>query len=206
MWEFIKSSPWTWAVAGVVVLLIVGALIWISVRGGGWQDRGFMMVEGKALRWITSELPITAMAHPDLSPAWKASYQAAASRINGAVGLALFDPVIQPTPRGYNLYGPFPAGFIVVWPRETTGEFQVDHGQSDLRWRAQDKTIYAATVSVPAVAAERNAVMLHELGHVLGLDHDDDNLGSIMYSKLGGRIVPGEVTVADADRLRKVYG
>ncbi len=205
MWDFIRSNPWTWAVGGLILIAaVVGVIIGIVTKGG-WKDRGFMQVDGKPLRWLTSDLPITAMAHPELTLAWHATYQAAASRLNGVVGLALFDPVIQSTPLGYNQNGPVPAGFILIWGREPAGELQTDHGESDLRWRQDDKTIYAATVNVPLVAPYGAAVMLHELGHVLGLEHDDDNLGSIMYHKLSARVAPGQVTEADAARLRKAY-
>lgn len=205
MWEFIKSAPWTWAVGGLIFIgAVVGVIYGIATRGG-WEDRGFMKVDGQPLRWLKENLPITALVHPELPLGWNASYQAAASRINGAVGLTLFDPMPQMPPPGYNINGPVPAGFILIWGREPAGELQVDHGHADLRWRQDDKSIYAATVSVPLEAPQRVALMLHELGHVLGLEHDDDNLGSIMYHRLSERVTPGEVTEADAARLRKAY-
>lgn len=205
MWEFVKAAPWTCAVGALIFLgAVVGMIVAIATRGR-WKDRGFMKYGDKPLLWFKEDLPITAMAHPELSLSWHATYRAAASRMNGVVGLRLFDPVIQETPSGYRLNGPVPAGFILIWPCEPTGELQVDHGRTILKWRKPDGRIYAATVEVPITAPQRAAVMLHELGHVLGLEHDDNNLGSIMYHKLSERVAPGVVTEDDAKRLRKAY-
>lgn len=207
MWEFVKHSPWTFAIGGLILLgAIVGVIIGIVTKGG-WKDRGFMRTDdGKyPLIWLKGNLPIIAMAHPDVSLAWRATFTAAASRINQAVGANLFDTVAQDPPPGYRLAGPVPAGFILLCASEPAGELQVDHGRTELKWTRSDGRIFAAVVTVPTKCVQRAAVMLHELGHVLGLEHDDNNLGSIMYHKLSDRTSPGQITEADAARLRRVY-
>jgi len=209
MWDFIKSAPWTFAIVALVfVVALVGVIVAVVLKGR-WTDQGFMTTDdGKnKLMWSKGDLPIVALAHPDLPLTWRATYLAAASRMNSAIKAKVFDQVTQDLPPGYNIDGPIPPGFILLWPKEPAGELQVDHGRTTVNWRRDDGRIYSALVEVPRDGvAQRASVMLHELGHVLGLAHDDGNLGSIMYPKLGGRIAPGEVTVADADRLRKVYG
>jgi hypothetical protein len=49
------------------------------------------------------------------------------------------------------------------------------------------------------------ATMVHELGHVLGLQHDTHNMRSIMRSGADNRVIPW-LTTADARALQKKYG
>lgn len=45
---------------------------------------------------------------------------------------------------------------------------------------------------------------IHEVGHCLGLAHDADNDGSVMYPYMTGK--PYRATPADREALRKLYG
>jgi hypothetical protein len=206
MFELIKSHPWTCAIGGLILLgAIVGVIVGIVTKGG-WKDRGFMRTDdGKhPLCWLKSSLPIACLVHPDAPLAWRATYHAAALRLNAAVGTMLFDPVAQEPPLNYSLSGPVPAGFILLCTSEPAGELQVDHGHTSLRWGRSDGRIFSCVVTVPTETPQRAAVMLHELGHVLGLDHDELT-SSIMFPTLGSRQDPGELSDEDILRLKKAY-
>ena len=53
-----------------------------------------------------------------------------------------------------------------------------------------------------AVSTSQYQIMLHELGHVLGLDHDE-SLESIMWHAVQDR--PGTLTDRDIERLNEAY-
>lgn len=206
MWEFISGHPWTFVAGGLILIAAIAGVVYGVLTRGGWEDRGFMVTDdGKhPLKWLRTSFPITCIVHPQVPLMWRATYTAAAKRINQAVGAELFDPLAQDAPPGYRLDGPVPPGFLFLCSAEPAGELQPDHGTTRLKWGKADGRIFSAVVTVPTDTIQRAAVMLHELGHVLGLDHDEI-WTSIMYPRLSARAAPGELSEEDIKRLKGAY-
>lgn len=203
MWEFMKAEPIMFIVGGVIFLLaIIGVIVGVALKGR-WQDRGLMVRGGKKLRW--ARIPIFVIFHPELSLQWQATFVGAVRRYREATGLHLFIAISAPS--GYNFEQPPPlgAGLIVIQPKEPTGSMQPDTAYFEPRYSTETGIIFGGTLMVPAALQVRMPVMLHELGHGLGLDHDE-RTSSIMYHSLSSRIDPGTLSKSDIDLLKRIYG
>lgn len=62
----------------------------------------------------------------------------------------------------------------------------------------------AAMIVILSPGLFNPSVYLHEIGHALGLEHDPDNIRSIMYPNVGGMFAP-ELESQDRDAIRKRY-
>ena len=51
----------------------------------------------------------------------------------------------------------------------------------------------------------RDTTILHEFGHVLGLDHDNDDLDSLMYPRMSN-VIRQRLSVIDGKVIRTLYG
>lgn len=206
MWEFMKSAPWTFAVAGVVLLgAIVGVIYGIvtSKARAAAADKGFMVRDGHELRWLVQDVPLAVWFHPDLPMPLRDAWEVAASIIERAVGGALFMRGVQ-APDDLDLQK-LPTGNVGVVGGDPKGTMQADSGSCEHRYDKRDGRILAALVTLPWVAnGLQKHVCLHEQGHVLGLDHDD-RTDSVMYPVLSERQTPGALSEVDVERLRTVY-
>lgn len=204
MWEFIKHSPVTFGIAGAIMVVAVVATILGIVYSGFREDRELLEREGKHLRWVAGELPLIVLGHPDLAMSWHWVYQAAAMEFNTTVGIPLFDPNLHPTPEGYNLDQEPPRGFVMLqphWDQDADSVATTEH-----RYDRQTGKLMSTTVTVPVSVVKLSApAMLHELGHVLGLAHDE-HPSSIMYPTLTSRTKPGTLSKGDIELLRRLYG
>ena len=203
MWEFMKAEPIMFIVGGVILLLaIVGVIVGVVLKGR-WEDRGLMERDGKKLRW--GSVPVFVVFHPELSLQWQATFVGAAQRYKKSVGFDLFTAIQAPP--GYNFDQPPPlgAGLIVICPKDSTGDMQSDSASFEPRYNKETGIIFGGTLTVPSPLQIRMPVMLHELGHGLGLAHDEQT-SSIMYPNLSERVDPGTLSESDIDLLKKIYG
>lgn len=60
-------------------------------------------------------------------------------------------------------------------------------------------------VAIVVLFNQSNETLMHELGHALGLDHDELNRHSVMFPYSSGRILP-DVEAIDIEALRWVFG
>lgn len=209
MWEWMKSHPWTFVIAGVIALLAVGCVIYALAthkRRMAERDRGLMVRDGHELRWALRDLPLAVWFDPDLPMSLRVSWELAAAVFERAVGRALFIRGVT-APAALALER-LPKGNVAVRAAEASGPLEPDHGTTDIRHDKRNGEILSALVTLPwpLDANLQKHVCIHEIGHVLGLDHDDGRRDSIMYPKLSVRVEPGKLTERDAELLTGLYG
>lgn len=177
----------------VALILAVAGATMLGVVTHRPLDRGFMTKAcGPAGRgevwWSRTALPLTYRFDVGMSPRWKKAVRGAVSRWEKEVGATIF----QEMPPGQFL----PHDVLVG---EHPGE---DKGTTQLFWEPSCE-VHFARVGLPTSAPPEalHAVAVHELGHVLLLDHDM-RLSSIMLPVFAGgdRF---EITEADKERLRQ---
>lgn len=189
---------------GGIVAIVVLTLVILARR----EDRGFMVREctkGEGIhaltRWAKEDLPLPVVLE-ETAVEWKGHMLAGIEFWNQAAGVPLFRyqgvrTSLESTMA--ELRDP-----VVVVDRINAE----DHGATRVRWIGACR-IRRAEVKVPGLVTSeetRAIVMNHELGHALGLDHDDYD-ASVMY--FGGRAMRWgmrEVTEADRSLLREEYG
>jgi hypothetical protein len=208
MINFIKSAPWTFAIGGVILLLaIVGVVVGVVLKGR-WEDNGWMMREGKELKWAIASLPIVILLHPDLSELAKKLVQELKDhfeRIAGNSGLFMMGSV----PRMLNWDHMPPTGFLAVIPcsaaRESKDSLTTLYGHCEHRYEKAAGRILSARITLPSglKASELAKVIQHELCHALGLGHDEVR-DSIMHPKIQNRAQV--ITEHDKQLLRDQYG
>lgn len=198
MWEFMKSAPWTFAVGGVILLLAIGGVIWGVLTKGRWKDRGWMIRDGHPLKWLASDLPIGLLIHKDIDAVTLRLITELRGQFEKVVGQRqLFMSGVTPDSLDWDQMPP--AGFLAVVISED------QNGHTEHRYEKPTGRILAARMSIPDGLAtpDLSKVIQHELGHVLGLDHDEST-ASIMHPQLQQRNqFLGE---ADGALLRKQYG
>jgi len=185
-WEALSLATKIQLIAsGVLVLVVVGLLVWaIGFGGGQGNEAGFMKVcwnpDGSAnfndracfdpeeIVWERDRLPLLVSASRDHS----AQIREAIIKVNVAAGCEVF--------RSPSFDAPvFDVAISTDVPRET-GSVHVGGGTAFRRSISGRHrafvNIYAGSLEDPSIGVK---VLMHELGHVLGLAHDNWN-GSIM--------------------------
>lgn len=166
-------------------------------------DAGFLEnpVSLAPIRWAPSDLPLMLAIQP-AAGRWAGHVEACASRWNSVIGLTAF---IALGVVGGDYSKPI-SGTIFVLNRPPLVRLSTLHG-SEITGR-----LVYATILVPSAGRlldplnedlAREAAC-HELGHVLGLDHDTDPR-SVMFPKIRREDLPKVITPSDAARLRQWY-
>lgn len=202
--EFIKKNKWFLLLAAGALAVIIAAAILINVTR---TDYGFIAAEGGGtVSWDRSNLPVTLYVDPS-AEAWLEAVDRAAEQWNAIVGKKVFKVV---SVSGFDrsecrATGTIrdPAVFISQSLNDQTGE----GGHAKLHWNSK------LNIRCVDLVFARNApkelwdkIAAHELGHTLGLAHDELD-GSIMY--YGGRALRwgmDAVTEHDKELLRTTYG
>jgi len=183
----------------VVVAAIAGVIVGIALKGR-WRDNGFMRTaEGQLIHWRPSE-SLTIWYRSDLSAEYVRALGAATRLLNGIVGRDLFSEIV-PAPKTFRFDMNPPAGAGMIAICDDNGD-DPTHGSTEL---ADDAgVIQWAKMTLPENARSDQipGIVLHELCHALGLDHDE-SVQSIMYYRLQDR--PQELSQADRDLLRGYY-
>lgn len=182
---------------GVGVLIMTVAVIAILA---GRVETGFMVrecIEGTGVtaetKWSKTDLPI---------PVWLAVED---SSLGSDVEKAV--EYWAPYLKWGNLYQPLdrPFGPIVIIESMPL-QMERPHGVTVLKWVGQCQ-IRMAEIKIPMplqAGRVRECVVRHELGHALGLDHDDDE-DSVMHPERGWRF-KCDITKYDQALLQTAYG
>ena len=201
MWTFMKSAPWTFGIGAVIfVVAIVGVIVGVITKGR-WIDRGLMKTkDGKPIKWPLEVLPLGVWLAHDLHPDYAALWPPLRDYLNKLVGRDMFDLGTQAPPELDLDRLPSGTGMIAI--RDDNG-MEPDKGSTVFKYDVNG-ALLSAVITIPEARPESaKKILLHELLHALGLDHDE-SVSSIMNPTLQAR--PQEMSDADRNLLKKVYG
>lgn len=184
--------------AALVLAAIVAVILWAKDKG----DRGALAALKK---WDPTWPPITITLHEDLAGAqWKnfvVALHAAVLFWNGETELPLFAP-LEDLGTGRGVVPVIPKAAIVG---DTKGE---GLASTKLTFNAEgvieSAVIYVDRRKISKLTPDQlERVAAHELGHVLGLDHDESSW-SVMHPRATS--APLELSKKDRRLLRAAYG
>lgn len=197
MLAFLAANPWTTAAGAAILLAALAGLVYALVRRPG--DPGFLRRGGVELRWDRAFLPLDLFVSPDLPGEVYPALESARAELNDAVGREALSPPLDwrldREPVGAT------AALVYVRPRDPglgAG------GTTEHRYDLRTGRILSATVSIAPGTPLLERVVLHELGHALGLD-DDGERGSVMFP-VASEQRSGRLSARDRAALRRVYG
>lgn len=205
---------WKWL--GAFLILGIGCTIpffWHKAQ----EARGFVQNSyGERISW-KGELPVTMYLHESVPDKYIPAIKAAAATWDKAVGRSLFNIVTEPRIKGPAVArkdGKNVIYFMQTWEANRPTE----QGRTSLYWVGDQ--IQEADIRIDAVpnrfdfyfdkkdkapnGLNIEALMLHELGHVLGLRHKDDG-PSVMATYLANDTDRIRATATDISDLRAEY-
>lgn len=202
MWEFVQSAPWTFGTAGVLLLVSVIAVVVGIVTKGGWLDRGLMTTTGgNKLKWDRRSFPLSIWLHNDIPSVYRNAYVLNRAFINAhAPTIDLFDAGTD-APEGFK-FEHLLNGHVGIVMSDAVQTDNPDHGSTTLVIDKQTGQITSALIALPPNRdALASPIMLHELMHALGFDHDEQT-GSLMHPRL--QLRPQKITKSDLEILGEV--
>ncbi|MGZ3791373.1 MAG: matrixin family metalloprotease [Bdellovibrio sp.] len=206
---------WKWLGATIALFTILS----IQACAPKSQDScGFVQnVYGERISW-KSDVPVTIRIHSSVPDSMVPAIQAAAETWEKTAGRKLFNIVTTPrydgpvTPHqdGVNVIyfmtnweanmGSEQARTSVYWIGDLIKEADLRINAADFSFYWHSDTLTKASVADRATSAPINieALVLHELGHVLGLKHKD-GAGSVMATYLASN--DDRIHLAETDKL-----
>lgn len=176
------------------------------------QDCGFVQnVYGERISW-KGEVPVTIYLHEDIPAEYAAAIESAAGTWQDASGKKLFNIVtnqrvsgpINPQKDGKNViyyFSTWEADKVAEQARTSIYWVGDQIKESDMRINAQNFKYYwnqpGVASNEPANAVNLEALIIHELGHVLGLKHKDKD-SSVMATYLANNT--DRTNIPDTDR------
>lgn len=207
-----------------VMLTLVSALVISACAPKAQEDCGFVQnVYGERISW-KSTMPITMYLHQDVPQSMEAPILAAAKTWNDTMGRIVFNIVTYPRITGPA--NPHKDGYNVIyslnswessrnseqgrtsvyWIGDLIKEADIRLNAYDFNFYWQTGTLSQASSSFYSSGANVNleALVLHELGHVLGLKHRDGE-NSVMATYLGSGEDRTRLSSNDIASLRCEY-
>lgn len=191
------------------VLVIAGAVALIMHRR---QDRGFMV--GKCVPTSNTEDPLTWSAEFPIpmqmatdATEWAGVAYVSVATWNDAAGRQLIgDPSIaQMTGRTACNESGEPHDPVIFVSRLNSDGVD-EKGHAHLYWDAQCH-IRCAEIALPGLASKElwDKIAAHEVGHALGLDHDDYEDSAMYFGDRAMAWGMGQITAKDKSLLRSTY-
>lgn len=180
---------------------------------GPQDDCAFMMNSGLRVSWKSST-PVRLVIHPAVPERFDAAIQSAAGRWNTAFGRAL----VEVTRGGPDTGGPSGGDRVngIYWDTEwASGEsnkqawtwtsWEISKiSDADIRINAKNFEFYVDGDPDAYGKVHMESLLVHELGHVLGLSHQDSkrSVMQVALQSMEKRVIPGE---PDLESLRCEY-
>lgn len=189
----ILGLPWyDWFIFAVVFIC---ALISIILGLTRYYDRGFMKRNGKPLMWERDKFPLLVSFTKDVPNEVLIMFRSIAQEVNSFIGKTAFGGVLVPweTSTGSGVC-------ILLDVLEEDGP----GGTADIKWNEKTGQILSVHVCIKGDLQDPDleTAIRHEIGHALGLDHDDKS-DSVMNSKTEHRAK--KFTDKDMKLLRRAY-
>lgn len=209
IWDFIRSAKWTFLVGSLIGILGIGGVICGVMTGSG--DEGFIE-PGRF--WERVDLPIACAFDESITSDDQINFDEARNYYNRAIGREVFDACV---PWGQDKPAPFVLNRFLLLRRGVPPRVsdKVDGVVVDTPFKGHVEaatffklragvgpTIVGAVIYIDS-SAKSIHVWRHELGHVLGLAHDENMRDSLMHSKTDAR--SSALTKRDIERLRIAY-
>lgn len=195
MLQFLIDNCVMTSILGVVLVVAAVGVVYGIVTGGGWLDRGLMVRDGVRLRWATYRIPL-GLATSDVPREVDLAVADAISAFADAVGREVFVRHVRMREGAAFTDG---ADVVVgVGGLDVGGSAELDFDELTGEIRRVDVEI-ANGLSLDLIPR----AVLHELGHALGLDHDESS-SSVMHPTLSTR--PSALSDSDRLLLRRTYG
>ena len=176
-----------------IVVIVAGSIVIYFTR----KDRGFIERGNALLRWPKINVPLMVVVDPSVY-SWADTFEKACAFWNNATGMTLF--LFNGELEDAESFAGRSPGVVPVLAGSSEG-----NPHTKLTSEA-DGTMMSAPIYVRPHEAwsKRYKIAVHELGHALGLAHDDIPK-SVMFPMLGD---PTEVYATESDRkvLREWYG
>ena len=194
--------------AGAVAMAVLVVVI-LARR----EDRGFMhkpCVKDQPAKgftkWGVSDFPISVVLDPLAAEEWGGATLLAVRKWNDAVGKALLiEPIVgKEFDRSKCSEQGKPGDPVILITRiNSDGSEEDGRAHAHPYWDAACR-IRCVEVALPGLApkGEWEQVATHELGHALGLDHDDFEQSVMYYGGKAMRWGMDEITEADKAMLR----
>lgn len=207
MIDFIKA--WSLStkimVFGIFGVALIGTIIGIVLYYTRTGDRGFMTNDrGKPLEWLKSDMPVSILFPDSLSSEIINLLRGCIRELNAKAGCMLYD---LGTAANFLSWSAMMEGWRNKRGPRGTALFNLQNGElghggsTELHWDEEGR-ILGVLIVVNTEQKHEAKVYKHELGHGLGLDHDD-RTDSIMHESLQNRAQV--FTDGDISRLQKVY-
>ncbi len=197
-WNFVKTYPWMFGIGGAILLVATVSLIYAYIVRPG--DLGFMVRDGYGLKWEREEVPLPCFHSNDFPVEYLEAFERVRKRLCDSLG---FEILLSCVPWSLQeALEEVPAGIVYLRVKDVS-ESDITAQTRHLYDKRSGRILSAEVIfSLELDPKYLDVVVLHEFGHVLGLDHDRER-ESVMYPVIVDR--SADLSSRDVKRLREAY-